>query len=238
MRRSALEASGPFDAVHSRTSIDFNLYFRLASRHDLVFVPDELTLIRRHRGADHLHSEADTRPLAMLAERSDAAAYLVRSGLASDESFRGWLSERMLHLSLRRSQMTSALGVDLSLADDEKLQLALGEIRRLGSAGDRVILVDQNEFGLKDAFGRQLLPFPEREGRYWGAPPDSDTAIAELQRMRKEGARFIAILWPAFWWLDYYHGFRDFLDRHFVRVAGNSRLIAFDLKIGPRAQST
>lgn len=48
----------------------------------------------------------------------------------------------------------------------------------------------------------------------------------------REDTGLIAILWPAFRWPDYYHAFRDHLEHHFPRVAGNSRLFAFDLKGG------
>jgi hypothetical protein len=33
----------------------------------------------------------------------------------------------------------------------------------------------------------------------------------------------------AFWWLDYYTGFSDYLRRHCRRVMGNDRFVAFRL---------
>ncbi len=58
---------------------------------------------------------------------------------------------------------------------------------------------------------RRFLPFLEKQGAYWGSPPDDTTAIVELERMRQGEARFIAFAWPAFWWLDHYGKFQEYL---------------------------
>jgi hypothetical protein len=44
------------------------------------------------------------------------------------------------------------------------------------------------------------------------------------------------ILWPAFWWFDFYHGLRDHLFAKFRCVLRNSRLIAFDLHQTPKKE--
>lgn len=230
MRASALKSVGPFDTPHSRTSIDFNLYFRLAARFDLLFIGENLAQIRRHEGAYHRHAEADTRPLAMLGERMDAAASLLLSRRANDAEFRRWLAERLLHLSLQRSEMTSQLLPDLNLAEDEKRTIAGEEILNLVPRGNSVIVVDDGHFGSTLVPDRRVLPFLERDGMYWGPPANSESAVRELERMRSdEGAGFVIFLWPAFWWYDYYHGLRDHLCAKYACVLSNSRMIAFDL---------
>lgn len=229
MRASALESVGPFDTPHSRTSIDFNLYFRLAAQFDLLFVGENLAQIRRHEGAYHRHAEADTRPLAMLGERMDAAASLLLSRRADDTEFRRWLAERLLHLSLRRSEMTSQLLPDLNLAEDEKRTIAGEEILNLVPHGDPVIVVDDGHFGPEFLPERRVLPFLERDGVYWGPPANDESAVRELERMRSEGAGFVVFLWPAFWWYDYYHGLRAQLRKKYACALSNSRMIAFDL---------
>jgi hypothetical protein len=77
---------------------------------------------------------------------------------------------------------------------------------------------------------RHALPFLEKDGAYWGPPPDDATAITELRRLRSEGAAFIAFAWPAFWWLDHYAGFRDFLTTRFPCVIRNDDIVLFDLQ--------
>ena len=44
-----------------------------------------------------------------------------------------------------------------------------------------------------------------------------------------EGARFLVVGWPAFWWLDYYAGFRDYLRSEYRPILDNDRLVVFDL---------
>ena len=63
-----------------------------------------------------------------------------------------------------------------------------------------------------------------------GAPPDDETGIRELQRLRRAGAAFVAFGWPAFWWLDYYTGLRDHLRANHRCVLENDRVVVFDLR--------
>ena len=102
-------------------------------------------------------------------------------------------------------------------------------IASLISPGDTFILVDQATWGVNQIAGRRALPFLERDGQYWGLPPDDETAIRELERLRIGGARFIVFTQLALWWLHYYFGLRDFLRSNFRCVLDNDRLMVFDL---------
>jgi hypothetical protein len=95
------------------------------------------------------------------------------------------------------------------------------------------IFVDQNQLGREVTAGRRAIPFLERNGQSWGAPPDDDTAIRELERLRRSGVSFVVFAWPAFWWLDHYAGLREHLRSKFRCVMDNELLVAFDLR--PRA---
>jgi hypothetical protein len=108
------------------------------------------------------------------------------------------------------------------------LSLTAQDIGRL-PAGGNVILVDQAQFDMRAAAGRPLVPFLERDGQYNGIPEDDDVAIGELERLRRAGARFIVFGWPAFWWLEHYRKFSDYLQSRFDVVLRNDRLIAFAL---------
>ncbi len=77
---------------------------------------------------------------------------------------------------------------------------------------------------------RDVLPFLERDGVYWGAPASDNEAITELERMRGRGCSFMVFSWLSFWWLDHYSGFRAYLRAHFRCVRENDCLIAFDLR--------
>ena len=232
MRSSALAEVGPFDTPHSKFSIDFNLYFRMAARFEIVFIPKELALIRYHQEQDTQLRIAPggTAPLAVIAERTDVIAYLLQSARAENSSYRQWLAERLLHLSMRRSELTSELVPDLNLSWAERLQIAKQEIATLIPAGESFILVEENQWGCEVLPSHHTLPFIERDGQYLGAPPDDKTAIGELERMRQAGASFMVIGWPAFWYLDYYSELRDYLSSKFRCVLNNSRIIVFDLR--------
>ena len=92
------------------------------------------------------------------------------------------------------------------------------EILRLVPAGETYILVDEERWwaGLA-ADGRRRLPFLERDGVYWGRPEDDRTAVDELLRLKRAGARYMLFAESAFWWLDHYRTLASHLQR-FVRL--------------------
>jgi hypothetical protein len=112
----------------------------------------------------------------------------------------------------------------------DQVNLATQELATLIPLGEVFILVDEEQFGNEISSGRQAIPFLEREGKYWGPPPDDMTAIHELERLRKSGANFIVFGWPAFWWLDHYTEMHHYLQSNFRCVLKNDRLEAFDLR--------
>lgn len=106
------------------------------------------------------------------------------------------------------------------------------ELTPLIPPGQRYILVDMNEWGSGQLLdNRQSIPFLEKDGMYWGAPPDDATAIKEFERLHNAGASFIVFGWPAFWWLDYYAEFARYLRTKFRCVLENERLVVFDLRL-------
>jgi len=112
----------------------------------------------------------------------------------------------------------------------DSLEKAKHDLAGLIPNGISFILVDECQWGSEIPTGRRAIPFLERDGQYWGRPPDDETAIRELERLRGSGASFIVFAWPAFWWLDYYAGFSRYLHSKFRCVLRNDRLIVFDLR--------
>lgn len=111
-----------------------------------------------------------------------------------------------------------------------RLDLAVREIAALPGPGEPLILVDDGAWEVGPVAERPRIPFLERNGHYWGSPPDDATAISELERLRQAGARLLVVAWPAFWWLDHYVGFHRYLRANFSCVAENDRMIAFRLQ--------
>ncbi|MDZ8185430.1 MAG: glycosyltransferase family A protein [Nostoc sp. ChiSLP02] len=233
-RADALTAVGGFDLTHTKYLLDLNLYLRLAAQFDFVFIAKQLAQVRFHVEQDSqvsFHSLSGIGALAVMAERTDAIAYLLKSPRAEDASYRQWLTERLLHISMRRSAFASELVPKLNVSWSERLQIAVRDIASAIPAGKRLILVDENQWSCDILPQFDVLPFLEHEGQYWGAPLDDETAIRELERMRQGGASFIVIAWSAFWWLDYYSGLRNYLSSNFCCVLDNSRLVVFDLRL-------
>ncbi|MEI2579601.1 hypothetical protein [Scytonema sp. PRP1] len=203
----------------------------MATQFDFFFIAKQLAQVRFHVEQDSqvsFHSLSGTGALAVMAERTDAIAYLLQSPRAEDASYRRWLAERLLHISMRRSEFTYKLVPKLNLNWSERLEIAIREIAAVIPTGKRFILVDENQWGAEIFPEFDALPFLEHEGQYWGAPSDDETAIRELERMRDCGASFMVIGWPAFWWLDYYSQFRNYLNSNFRCILHNSRLVVFD----------
>lgn len=117
-----------------------------------------------------------------------------------------------------------------AIADMRRLLLTTQDIAALIPPGDSFILVDHDMVRRELAVGRSAIPFLERDGQYWGPPDDDMTAIREVERLRRVGAGFIVFAWPAFWWLEYYSKFHDYLRSRFPCVSSTERLVAFDLR--------
>jgi glycosyltransferase involved in cell wall biosynthesis len=233
MRASSLASISPFDIVHSKHSEDFNLYLRLAALYDIIFIPKLLCNIRIHAGQDwqrHFGSPRGTGPLATMAERTDAVAHLLKSVRAEEASYRQWLGDRLLYISMLRSDLTQLLLPELNLNWSERLEIAKQEISTHIPKGVSFILVDEDEWGSQIAPDCNVIPFLEHNGCSWGPPEDDETAIREFKRLWKSGASFIVFGRPAFWWLDYYSKFRDYLSSNFRCFFKNSNLIAYDLQ--------
>ncbi len=111
-----------------------------------------------------------------------------------------------------------------------RLHLAREDIATVIPPGQPFILVDDGVFGDEIAAGRRATPFLERDGRYWGRPPDGATAVHEVERARQSGQSFMVFTWPAFWWLDAYPRLQRYLVAGFRCVLQNDRVVVFDLR--------
>ena len=233
MRTAALSVVGPFDSPHTNHTFDLTMYLRLAAVFDLVFLRQELVHVRLHPGQlsqkDWRSTDA-TGPIGVTAELLDAIAYLLQSERVRDASYRQWLAERLLALNARQSEYIHLMVPRMHLGWAERVQQATQEILQSIPPGKTFILVNDGQWDIDGVADRHAIPFLERDGQYWGAPPDDETAIRDLERLRRSGASFMVFGWPAFWWLDYYSGLNRYLRSESRCVLKNSRLVVFDLQ--------
>jgi len=190
-------------------------------------------------GRDYL--EATWRAVEGEAERGTARAEgagestaLDAEGTKYSSMIRALGSEAIGILQHVRTEVTQAAaeleGATAELTRLRWLQRATEELAALVPPGATLILVDGQEWGSDVMAGRHVIPFLERDGQYWGAPPDDETAIRELERVRKSGADFMVFASPAFWWFDYYTGTLRHLRSNFRCLLENDRLVVFDLR--------
>src|SRR5205085_730238 len=87
-----------------------------------------------------------------------------------------------------------------------------------------VIVVSKGDDELLNLDGRIGWHFPQTEdGAYIGYhPADSVAAIAHLEALRAKGADYLLIPSPSLWWLEHYSGFKNHLEDHYRRVAGET----------------
>ena len=102
-------------------------------------------------------------------------------------------------------------------------------LERLMPPGSKIILIDDEKAELLMLRGRSFLPFLERDGRYYGPPPDEATAITELERMRSEGAEFVLLAWTSFWWQDIYPDLFSYMKVNCAEIYKDKNFRAFKL---------
>jgi hypothetical protein len=174
---------------------------------------------RVHRANDYATKPADEknrRNLAIFERRCQALSTLLkREGITVDPE--AWTRNNPYYQWMTR------------------LDQAAEQLRALMPPGTTFILVDEDQWA--DRWGgseviaeRRALPFLERNGQYWGPPPDDTTAVRELSRLRDTGADYIAFAWPAFWWLEHYAGLNRHLRSNYCCVLENDRLVVFGLR--------
>jgi exopolysaccharide biosynthesis predicted pyruvyltransferase EpsI len=161
----------------------------------------------------------------------------------TDLSFRRVLSEKGVELEALH-QVVGSLRISMSgegawatAAENARQQWerqvsqTKADLRAFTAATDQVLLIDEDQLRLELQAGTQrVLPFPGYAQAYAGPPASDQSAIQELERHRQDDVRFIAVAWPAFWWLDHYAGFSRYLHEKYQCVLKNERLVLFDLK--------
>jgi SAM-dependent methyltransferase len=94
----------------------------------------------------------------------------------------------------------------------------------------RILLVDEARLASMPILGREIRQFPDVDGEYAGLPADSAAAIHALEERREEGFQYLVVAWPAFWWLDHYHGFAAMLKSGCEEITRSKELIVYRIR--------
>lgn len=101
-------------------------------------------------------------------------------------------------------------------------------------AGQKYLLVGADAWEGEIIPGRRRLSFPSPGGRGDGVssspPADDETAIRELEELRRSGASFLVMGQPAFWWLGFYKKLNRHLHNEFRLMLKNNLLLVFDMR--------
>jgi hypothetical protein len=98
--------------------------------------------------------------------------------------------------------------------------------------GAHVAVVSKGDEALLNIEGMTASHFPcTVAGQYAGHyPADSGAAIAHLERQRNAGAEYLLFPRTAFWWLDHYTQFREYLESHYsLFISQSDTCMIFDL---------
>lgn len=110
-----------------------------------------------------------------------------------------------------------------------RLALTNTELSERIRPDDVVLAVDGGWWLSEVSLECRVIPFPEHDGEYWGAPATDHDAIAELERLQSSGARFLALGWTSFWWIESYPEFHAYLQERHTCVLENDRVVLFAL---------
>jgi glycosyltransferase involved in cell wall biosynthesis len=142
----------------------------------------------------------------------------------------GWSFERMLAFQSTHAELiiaTAARAVQAAgeSVDEEAWSRATWWLRarRAVDAIDQALppratfaLIDGGLLGVDSELrGREAVPFPDRDGEFAGEPADDAAALTELGRLEARGIRHVAVLWPAFWWMEEYPSLAEALNERY-----------------------
>jgi len=112
-----------------------------------------------------------------------------------------------------------------------RIRRALDDLCRVVPPGAVFVLADEAEWDTDPLVRtRRRVPIVEHDGVYWGPPADDDAAIAEIERLRRQGAGYLVVAWPAFWWLEHYRGWAEHLRRRYETLLETEDITVFRLE--------
>ncbi|HZN69355.1 MAG TPA: methyltransferase domain-containing protein, partial [Tepidisphaeraceae bacterium] len=158
-----------------------------------------------------------------LSERAESLQSELRAAQQKREALRAALAAEQHARQLLESTLSGSYG--------HVVERVRELVHTVTPRGATVLVVSKGDPDLLRFDGRQGWHFPQAEGNQYAGhyPASSAEAVEHLEALRAKGANFIAFPNAAFWWLDHYREFKQYLDDKFVRVAGDERCVVYRL---------
>jgi SAM-dependent methyltransferase len=197
-------------------------------------------------GCHHINEQWPQYWIEQFARQDYVALDLFRRQLWSREPVSWWYAQNLLLFV--RAELVNKVPSSRHLADHVReiqalvhprcfLQLAWRnrvleaalEMATVTPDHAEIALLDEDRFGEFPTTGRRIVPFPEKNGSYAGVPASSLQAIEEVGRQKWDGIEYLAIGWPAFWWLEYFDEFALHLSGNYRELRRSENLILYSL---------
>lgn len=146
------------------------------------------------------------------------------------------IAERLSVVAARRPPEVTARSARQSVDYPRLVSRLKQTVQAAVPAGSAVTVVSRGDPELVRLDGLRGWHFPQTaDGGYAGYyPRTSADAIAHLEALRSQGARYLVLPSTAFWWLEFYREFRQHLDTRYHPVARDESCIIYDLGGGRR----
>jgi 4-amino-4-deoxy-L-arabinose transferase-like glycosyltransferase len=108
------------------------------------------------------------------------------------------------------------------------------ELNKLAASDALIVAVDGGNPTIFYYAKRKGWHFLERMGIYDGNPKNSQQAIADLERLRRQGATHFVLTTPRFWWLNSYPELTQHLSGNATVVEATSEFKIYKLTSGPK----
>jgi hypothetical protein len=103
------------------------------------------------------------------------------------------------------------------------------ELQKITARDALIVAADTGDPTIFYYAERKGWHFLEEDGIYDGNPSDSQQAIVDLERLRRDGATHLVFTTNTFWWLEYYPEFARHLDESAVLMEATPRFIIYKL---------
>ena len=108
------------------------------------------------------------------------------------------------------------------------------KLKEISPQGSLIVAADNGDPTVLYYAERKGWHFLEKDGIYYGDPPDGPQAAADLDRLRANGANYLVFTSNTAWWLDLYSDLKQYVDANSALVATSSEFRIY--RLNPKSE--